>query len=122
LKSPTVRANKPAAKAYDKPANQRVGSGFGMRPAVAATNAANISSTVPTATVDPADGTNTGLPATLGTAPPAPDDRPPMAMWKCHRARATNVALTPPPSQALKSGLMLQSAGAACRQFEPCLR
>ena len=69
LNSPMARASNPKASAYDIHASKTGGNASGTRPAVAATSPANSSKTTATASVAWRDGTNSGFPPTLGTAP-----------------------------------------------------
>src|SRR5450432_1552355 len=63
------------------------------RPAMAATRQANRSRTTATAQVARADGTNKGLPETLGIAPDSPDEGE-TAIRTCQSDKATNTRLT----------------------------
>lgn len=93
LNSPMARANRPRANARDNHDKSLGGTFTSSKRPVAATKQAKRSNTRPTLAVALADGTNNGLPATLGTAPPSLATGH-NAMRKCQSASATNTPVT----------------------------
>src|SRR6516225_5044311 len=88
LNSPIARATNPRASAYDSHDSRRRGRPTETMPAVAMTRTANASKATPTEIVALRDGTNRGLPFTLGIARELPVSAL-KAMTKCQIAIAT---------------------------------